>query len=276
VLFRSFGFTDKFYYDTINFRAPQINRQNSEDLSASTGATIKNISLSARFSKSLDKSLYTYDINANRTMAWPDLSLNIGNVEKLFFGLASGSSISTGYRLEQRLSGSMLKDTFRLEGQRKSITKNFSPLVSWQATWKSRLSTNFSTNYSQSKEEVFLTQGSQASENKQSGANFSLSYAFSAPNGIPLPFLKRVRLSSDLNVTLNVRYNKTLSLNRDYRGVESQTRNDRNLGTDIATSYRLSNSVESGLTTGYTIYDDVQRGRSTKNVDLNFWVLFKF
>ena len=271
-----FGFTDKFYYDTINFRAPQINRQNSEDLSASTGTTIKNISLSARFSKSLDKSLYTYDINANRTMAWPDLSLNIGNVEKLFFGLASGSSISTGYRLEQRLSGSMLKDTFRLEGQRKSITKNFSPLVSWQATWKSRLSTNFSTNYSQSKEEVFLTQGSQASENKQSGANFSLSYAFSAPNGIPLPFLKRVRLSSDLNVTLNVRYNKTLSLNRDYRGVESQTRNDRNLGTDIATSYRLSNSVESGLTTGYTIYDDVQRGRSTKNVDLNFWVLFKF
>ncbi len=103
-----------------------------------------------------------------------------------------------------------------------------------------------------------------------------MSYAFSAPNGIPLPFLRKVKLASDLSLTWNLRYSKNHSTNQDYLGNKTNTRNDQNIGTDIASSYRISNSIESGISTGYSAYTDHQRGRKTQNVDVNFWVLFKF
>jgi len=263
-------------YDTSAVRAQQVTRENSDDFSASSGTRIKDISLNLRYGYTNDKNFYTYDINGNQALIWPEISLSLARIEKILFGLASNSDISTSYKLEQRQSGAILGDTFRVEGKRRGVSQSFSPLLSWQTTWKPRLSTNISTNYSQSSDDVFLTNGVATSKTTQSGANASLSYTFSAAKGIPIPFLRRVKLSSDLSLTWNVRYSKTLAVNRDYLGQENQSRNDRNLGTDIATSYRLSNSIESGLTTGYSTYNDVQRGRTTKNVDLNFWVLFKF
>jgi hypothetical protein len=270
------GFLDKFTYDTIRYRTLQITRSIGKDFSASSGIRIKDISASLRYGRTIDNNIYTYDINGDRSIVWPEVSLSLGRIEKLLFGLATSSDISTSYKLEQRNSGTILGDTFRTEGKQKSMSKSFAPLLSWQTTWKSRLSTNISANYSQSSNDLSLISGTASSITTQSGANASLTYTFSATKGIPLPFLKRVRLSSDLSFTWNLRYDKTLAVNRDYLGNESQSRNDRNIGTNVATSYRLSNSVESGITAGYTAYSDIQRGRTTKNVDLNFWVLFKF
>jgi hypothetical protein len=275
LLFR-LGLSNQFNYDTFNYSPPIVNRQNNDDISIATGARIKNFAVNARFAKSWDKQFFTYDVNANRTTSWPDFSVSMGSLEKLLFGLATSSDISSGYRLETSQGGTMSHDTFRLEGFRQTTNINCSPLIAWRTTWKRRLSTNLSANYSKSKEEVRLTQGSNITESNQSGANFSLSYAFSAPQGIPIPFLKKVKLSSDLNMTWNLRYAKTHSTNEDYLGNKTDTRNDQNIGTDIASSYRISNSIESGITAGYSAYTDVQRGRKTKNVDLNFWVLFKF
>jgi len=263
-------------FDSTRFSARAITRQNSEDISASSGANLKNLNLNFRYGRGINKNIFTYDVNADNFITWPDVSLSLGRLEKLLFGLASNSELSTGYKFEQRQSGTMSADSFRLEGQRQSTSKNFSPLASWSTTWKGRLTTNISTNYSESKEEVFLSNGSTSTQTKQTGANLAFSYTFSAPNGIPVPFLRRMKLSSDLNLTWNLRYNKSFSQNVGYDGRASTSRNDKNLGTDVAASYRLSNSVESGLTTGYTLYSDMQRARETNSVDLNFWVLFKF
>jgi len=270
------GLNNQFDYDTFNYSPPIINRQNTEDIALSSGVRFKDIAVNARFAKGWDKQFFTYDVNENRSTFWPDVNVSVGRLEKLLFGLATSSDISSGYRLETRQSGTIFQDTFRLEGFRHSTNMNLSPLISWRTSWKRRLSTNLSTNLSKSREEVRLAQGSNIAENNQSGANFSVSYAFSAPQGIQIPFLKKVKLSSDLNLTWNLRYTKTHSTNEDYLGNKTDTRNDQNIGTDIASSYRISNSIESGITTGYSAYTDVQRGRKTENVDLNFWVLFKF
>ncbi len=263
-------------YDSSKIRSQQASRQQGEDFSASTGVSIKDISMNIKFNQAIDRNIYTYDINGNKTITWPEIGLSLARIERFLFGLATSSNISTSYRLEQRQSGAILGDSFSLVGKRQGLSRGFSPLVSWQITWKSRLSTTFSTSHTQSFEDVFLTNGFVTSKTTQSGANASLSYTFSAPKGIPLPFLRKVRLPSDLGLTWNVRYSKTYSANIDINKQEVPSRNDRNIVTDISASYRLSNSVESGLSTGYSIYNDIQRGRTTKNVDLNFWVLFKF
>jgi hypothetical protein len=263
-------------YDTSKISAQQVTRELGDDFSASTGVNIKDISMSIKYGVTNDRNIYTYDINGNRAIIWPEISLGLSRIERLLFGLATSSNISTSYRLQQAQSGTIIDDSFDIVGRRQGISKNFSPLVSWQTTWKPKLSTNISTSYSQSSEDVFLTNGIATATTTQSGANASISYTFSAPKGIPIPFLRSVRLPSDLGLTWNLRYSKTISINRDYLGQESPSRDDRNLGTDIAASYRLSNSVESGLSTGYSVYSDIQRGRTTNNVDLNFWVLFKF
>lgn len=275
-LFR-LGLNDMLILDTINYpERPQINRNKSDDLSISSGARLRDISLNVRFAKGWDRQFFTYDVNGVYATTWPDINVSVGRIEKLLLGLATSSDISFGYKQENRQSGTIIHDTFRLDGLRRTTNINYSPLVSWRTTWKKRLSTNLSTNFSKSNEEIRLSQGSNIVETNQQGANLSVSYAFSAPQGIPLPFLKGIKLSSDLNLSLNMRYNKNYTLNIPYLGDTTYLRNDQNLGTDLAASYRISNSIESGVTTGYSNYTDLQRGRKTKNVDLNFWVLFKF
>ncbi len=274
LLFR-FGFINKL--DTSQYQYATSSRQRANDFSAQTGLRLKSLTISSRYNQTLNRNFYVQDIILNQTIAWPDLTLNLSDVHRFLFGLATGSEISTGYRQQITRAGSMYQDSLRLEGRRISNARSFNPLLSWQTTWKGRLTTNIATSYSQTSDQLFLSAGIPTKQKtQQRGATVSLGYAVSASRGVPLPFLRRVRLSSDLNFNWNLRYNESSSENISTQGVPVRTRNDRDLRTDLGTSFRISQSVESGLSTGYSVYQDVLQNRGTKSVDLNFWVLFKF
>ncbi|MCS7257901.1 MAG: hypothetical protein NZ601_00800, partial [candidate division WOR-3 bacterium] len=270
------GFTNKFSYDTISAQRPISNLNRNRDFQASSGLRFKDLSLSIRYGQEQERQYYRYDINENRSLTWPDMSFTISRIEQFLKGLATSSDINFSYKYQTRLSGMIYEDTLRLEGRREQKIFDLNPLFGWRTTWKGRLSTNLSTNYSRSQEIMRLTQGSNILETYQKGANFSLGYSFSAPEGIPLPFLRQIKLSSNVNLNLNFRYNENQSFTQYYMGNKVTTRNDRSLGTDFSASYQISNAVQAGITSSYTEYSDRQRGRSTQTVDLNFWVQFNF
>ncbi|MEO0131475.1 MAG: hypothetical protein ABIK73_00845 [candidate division WOR-3 bacterium] len=270
------GFTDKFSYDTLSAQRPIRNLNRNRDFQASTGVRLRDLSLSIRYGRGNERQYYRYDINETRSLTWPDLTFTISRLERFLKRLATSSDINLSYKYQTRLSGLLFEDTMRLEGRREQKNLDFTPLFNWRTTWKNRLSTNLSTNYSRGQEIIRLTQGSNIIENYQKGANFSLGYNFSAPEGLPLPFLRRIRLSSNVNLNLNFRYTENQALTQYYMGNKVTTRNDRSLGTDFSASYQISNAVQAGITSGYTEYNDRQRGRSTQTVDLNIWVQFNF
>ncbi|MCX7785686.1 MAG: hypothetical protein N2201_05610 [candidate division WOR-3 bacterium] len=273
-LFR-FGFVNRL--DTSQYRYATTARLRSNDFSASTGLRYKMFSLSPRYNQTVSRNYYVQDVSVNQTIAWPDLTVNVSEIQRLLLGLATSSELSSSYRQQLTRSGTMFRDSLRLEGRRIGKSQSFNPLVSWQTTWKGRLTTNIATSYTQNLDQVFLS-GGQLSKQKtqQRSATVSVGYALSASKGIPLPFLRRVRLSSDLNFTWNLRYNESGTENTTIQGITTRTRNDRDIRTDLGTSFRISQSVESGLSTGYSAYQDILQNRGTKSVDVNFWVLFKF
>jgi hypothetical protein len=270
------GLSKEFSYDTTTTQRPIRNQSQSKEFQSRTGLRIKNFSVDLRYSQEAERQYYTYDINETRSSNWPDFSFSIGRLEELLKKWVLNSDLNFSFRQQRRQSGTLLGDTLRFEGRREEKRLELSPLLGWRISWKNRLNTNFAANYTQSIEITQLAQGKNINHTDQKGANLSLSYSFSAPQGIPLPFLKYLKLTSNVNLNWNLRYTETKVLTRYYLGNEVLTRNDRSLGTDLAASYQISNTVQAGITGGYTEYQDRQRGRSTQTIDLNFWVQFNF
>jgi hypothetical protein len=112
------------------------------------------------------------------------------------------------------------------------------------------------------------------------GAELSLAYTFSAPQGIKLPFLKKVRFSSDLSLTWSARYSSSARRDRlvtlespapEWTGLQ----NDNSFSTTLSASYRFSRSIEAGLQTGYSRSKGLAP-TTTETMDLEVWVMFRF
>ncbi len=272
-----FGFVDNFAYETIP-QPPSVTRYYSDNYQVSSGVNLKDFNLSFRFDHAIDKTFYGASATGGRQTTWPDFSLSISKIERLFKNWATSSNISTGYSRRRGLDGSLdpTPDTFLLNGLISTTSNSFSPLLSWQVNWKKRVSTNLSINYSSSKSEN-LDIKTYSNSNQRSGT-FSLSYSFNAPQGIKFPGLKKIRFSSDLSLSLSLRLSENYSDLYDPRIKDEPVvnRKDRDISTSISASYRVSRSVESGLTSGYSLYQNLQRKTNSRSIDLNFWVLFRF
>ncbi|MDH5683297.1 MAG: hypothetical protein OEZ20_02400 [candidate division WOR-3 bacterium] len=274
-----FGLVDHFAYDSL-LQQPSINLDYFDNFGISSGANLKDLNLRLRFDHSINKNYYGNSGTRGWSTTWPDLSITISRIEKFLKNWATSSNISTGYSRRWDISGNLdpKTDTLELAGRIGNTATNFSPLFSWQTTWKKRITTNLSFNYSQSKDTNFMTETS--ARNRQRSGTFSLSYTFNAPQGIKFPGLKRLRFSSDLNLTWSFRFSDNYSGLLDPNNPEYPKpvvqRKDYDISTSVSASYRVSRSVESGLSTGYSQYKNVQRGTATRSIDLNFWVLFRF
>lgn len=273
-----FGLIDYITYDTT--QPPTINRDYTDNYNIGSGVTFKDLNFRFRFDHSFSKTYYGASATSSRSTTWPDLSISIARIEQFFKKWATSSNISSGYTHRADLNGNLDPTTNLLltTGQSKSVSNNFSPLLSWQATWKNRISTNFAFNYSKSTSENVDIQ-TQANNEQRSGT-FGISYSFSAPQGIKLPGLKKIRFSSDLTLTGSLRLSENYSDIIDPQNAEypkpAPNRNDRDISTSLSATYNVSRSVQSGLTTGYSLYKNIQRQTASRSIDLNFWVQFQF
>jgi len=175
------------------------------------------------------------------------------------------------------------RESLGMYGRSESDANEFSPLLSWNTTWKKRVSTTLSTNYTYRRATSFLNDsGSERSitYSRERGLNLSLSYAFSAPHGLKLPLLKKLKFSSDLSLTWSLRFSQNQRWQQRWSGdlptgEASNLQRDNTFGTSLAASYRFSRTIEAGLNTSYS----QSRGLSktwTETMDLNLWVLFRF
>jgi len=288
------GFTDIFAFDSA--RPPSnANRERRNTLRASTGGRVRELSarVAYQWSEGQDLGSIFQSTTLDRSITWPEIELTQGKLHALFRKWATDSKLTTSYRRRHDVGGEYVRYTVTGDSvERESLgmydrsetdASEFSPLLSWTATWKKRVSTTLSANYSFGATTSFLDDsGAERSvtRSNERGVNLSLSYAFSAPQGLRLPLLGKLRLSSDLSLTWSLRASQNHRwLERWVGGLRAdQTSNlqlDNSFGTSLAASYRFSRSIEAGLNTGYS----QSRGLSattTQSMDLNLWVLFRF
>jgi len=277
------GFSDTLH-DTVRLNRT---RDFNNSLRFSSGMGYKEFT--ARFSYDLawEKSRALLGATADRSRTWPSIELSLSRVHNLFSKYATDSRLSSSYRRTRSLRAELLPantggETLSMFGRTENFSVDFNPLLSWQTTWKKRIATTVAINYTRSGALSYLSETGRyrsLTDTKQQGVNTSLTYSFSAPQGLKLPFLRKVRFSSDLSLTWQFRYAQTLRQQTVWTEMEQPTtvpqQRDRTAATSLGASYRFSRSIEAGLNTGYS-YNKGISGITNERTDLNLWVLFRF
>jgi hypothetical protein len=284
------GFTDIFTFKRDSERLPtSAVRDRDRTFRLSSGARVKELTTRVGFDWA-DGRTYNNAVSSaafDQSTTWPDIDLSLARVHALFKKLATDSKLSCRFRRRATLAGELQRDSTGAErlgtfGRTENTSNEFSPLLSWQTTWKRRITTTLAANYSFSRNVSYLSDDGllrSVADGRNRSFDFNLSYAFAAPQGVKLPFLRRLRFSSDLTLTWTMRYSQASRVQTPWDaagpGKSSDLQRDNSLGTTVAASYRFSRSIEAGLNTGYSR----NRGLSpttTESTNLEVWVLFRF
>jgi len=291
------GFTDVFPFDSVNHDLPIATRERNNTFRVSTGGRVRELSalIACEWSRGLNLGSILSSTSLDKSVTWPDLRLTQGKVHNLFKKWATDSKLTASYKRRHDLGGdfvsyyepgtgdSVERESLGMIGRSEAYTNEFSPLISWTTTWKRRISTTLSANYTFGTATSFLSDSGterNVTHSRDRGVNLSASYAFSAPQGLRLPFLRRFRFASDLSLTWTLRAAQTHRWLQKWAGgvpidPTSPLQLDNSFGTSLAASYRFSRSIEAGLSAEYS----QSRGLSpttTQTMGLDFWVLFRF
>lgn len=208
----------------------------------------------------------------NRTLSksniWPNLGVSVGPVRRLGpLKLLTDCSVSSNFTSKRDESWALGKES----EMRITRSRDFRPLVGLRATLWKKVGANVNTSYTISDSEERAT--GNVTRREGEGASLSLAYAFSAPTGLGLPLLRRIRFQSDLSTSLDLGYNA----DREENVSENEVRADNvSYSATPSANYNFSQSVLGGISAEYTHRRDRKTGRATRVVGLRFSVEFKF
>jgi hypothetical protein len=285
------GLADRYIGGRLKDSLTNATRDRRYTLRVSSGGHVKDLSarLSYEWAQGSDINDIYNTVALDRGVTWPDVELTQGKVHSLFKSWATDSKLSCSYRRRHDLTGQYPPsdtapgETLGMIGRTESFQNELSPLVSWTTTWKKRVTTTLSANYSFGTSTNYLDDSGvvrSVTGSRAQGGRLSLGYTFSAPQGLKLPFLRRVRFSSDLTVTWSLDYSQSHKQVQRWTGVLADTAYplavDNSFSSDLAASYRFSRSIEAGLKTGYRRGQNGITKLLTESTDLDLWVLFRF
>jgi len=145
-------------------------------------------------------------------------------------------------------------------------------------TWKNGIQTTMKITKKISTDKNLKKQGGNQSVTKSynNSINVTGKYSFSAPHGIKLPFLKKIKFKSSLSLSVNV----TRTSQKTKSSVGGQpfnvTGNNNRLSISSNVSYRFSSQVSGGLKAGWIDSNDKKTRRKTHTRELGIWIEIRF
>jgi hypothetical protein len=150
------------------------------------------------------------------------------------------------------------------------------PLIGLSLNWRGNISTQFKL------DKTFRETGQPSSatasrtKSEDDGVQASIRYAFSAPGGIKLPFLRGLRLSSTLNLTASVSWTRSRSWQKVGNG-GFELRSERStFSVAPQAGYSFSQTLTGGFRARWQDTNDKIQQSNTHVRELGFWVEFRF
>jgi hypothetical protein len=235
--------------------------------------------LSSTFSYSTDISRDYTSGNSSQTIntRYPNLSLDLSRFEVLFAKVTKLDSLLESSRLQSSFNYSKTEsgevNWKKPNSIRQTIT--LEPLIRWNANWIYAITTSLSYSQTTSKEETFYQNSVRRSELTQT-IRSNVSYQFSAPTGLKIPFIgSKIRFDNKLTTELSFSYSKNLNKS------ESDTNKDTTLDKISYTitpsaNYDFSQHIKGGLTGKYEVTNNKKDGEKISIMDLSLWVEITF
>jgi len=274
-----FGLTDKadvpFTTDPQTARTDGLGTQKNLDLGSALRIS-SNINISSfRYSK-VDNLISNSGLpTRNLSTTFPDMVLTWSNLEKIKIlkRFASSVDYSFNYRrkvdtAEEGLTGKLTK---------RDITRSLTPL-SLKVTFNNRIQTNWSWDklVAESQTLSVVSGGGGRTISTSDAYGVNAAYSFSAPKGMKLPFLKKIKFQSNLNLGLGI----SIKQNQTKSSVGQQGFNisadSKEFSVTPSAGYSFSSQVTGGLSGRWLDTTNKISGEKNHTRELSIWVQVTF
>jgi len=275
-----FGFTHKtdvpLTTDPQSSRSDRLNIQKKLDLSSGLRIS-SNINISSlRFSRGITTTATSGPPVRSISQTFPDISLTWSRLEK--FKLLKRFAASADYSFGYRKKVNTTEDGITHKPNKRDITKSFSPLFSLGMTLKNGVKTNWKWDKQITENQNISQQGGGGSKviNTSDSYGVNAAYSFSAPKGIKLPFLKKIKFRSSLSLSIDISIRRSQSkssvLGKDF----NITGDTKEFSLTPRASYSFSSQVRGGLSGGWSDFKNNITGEKRHTRQLSIWAEVTF
>ncbi|MEW5795494.1 MAG: cell surface protein SprA [Candidatus Zixiibacteriota bacterium] len=263
-------------------RNPSAGQSNNWDLSS--GFTfLGGISTTVGYKRSSTEALTTVGTDRTRsvTVSWPELNLQVRRftklplVKKYVNWFIEVFSPRTAFSRQVKTSENL--DHGFITSRSESI--NRSPLLSLNLKLFKKLSVSSSYGVNRTVEEKFNNStGAPESETHTTKKTVGVTtkFAFSAPGGISIPLLGKVKFKSLVSIDMSVQYSSNLVETSRRGGKFVPFTNTSSFSASPVISYTFSNQIRGGLTARWQDTNDVQRHRKSHVREIQLWTEIHF
>jgi hypothetical protein len=248
----------------------------TKDYSFSSGLTlIRNLDINSSYKYRQSITRSTNDPMKSRSVEFPRLDVNFSGVENFPFlrSFSRTASIQTNYTRKVDVSSNAATK----ELHDRNTMQSFSPFLCLNLNFKNGIRATLRYDYSKGKIEGLRQQGDnkRISYNQDNTFRWSLSYSLTAPQGLNIPFIGKVKFESQLTMSLD--FNKSFKKSWYFQsGSKTVDRNSVETGVEPRLSYRFSAKITGGLQARWFDSNDKVQQRKRHVRELGIWTELRF
>jgi len=217
----------------------------------------------------------TTDPTATKSVTFPDITVSISGLEKfsLFKRVARTMGLEFGYSKKVDETGNADTDEIYTRG----IERRYSPLAGLNVNF----SNNIRTTIRYDRGNVFTKnlktagQSDRQVDKNDNTLKLNITYSFTAPHGLKLPLLKKVKFDSQLSLSLDVVLNSSISESIT-SGRKSVDAHQKNTTIEPKLSYQFSRAITGGIRARWNDSDDKIQRRKHHVRELGIWTEIRF
>ncbi|MFH1686798.1 MAG: cell surface protein SprA [bacterium] len=257
----------------------------SEDIkySGSSGFTLLGgLSTDVKFSRSVTRDLVKQGSRSeNVSTSWPDLTIRIGKfrslplISKYVNRLIEIFQPRTSYSRSTR----EVKDLDNGFVTSKTTSVNYNPLLEFNLKLFSKLGLQGRYTLSEDENRSFnQTTGEpeKLTVSTKTSMSFSTNYSFSAPGGLGIPLLGKLKFESTMTIQASVKINTSKTETSSRGGPFAPTTDKSDFTTSLSLKYTFSRQINGGLSTRWQDSNDNYRDQKSHVREVQLWVELKF
>lgn len=248
----------------------------TKDYSFNSGlALIRNLDINSSYKYRQSITRSTNDPMKSRSVEFPRLDVNFSGVENLPFirSFSRTASIQTNYTRKVDVSS----NAATRELHDRNTMQSFSPFLGLNLSFKNGIRATLRYDYSKRKIESLRQQGDnkRISYDQDNTFRWSLSYSLTAPRGLNIPLIGKVKFDSQLTMSLD--FNKSFKKSWYFQsGNKTVDRNSVETGVEPRLSYRFSAKITGGLQARWFDSNDKIQQRKRHVRELGIWTELRF
>jgi cell surface protein SprA len=180
------------------------------------------------------------------SITFPDITVNLSGLEGLPLFKKYSRTVTYQFVFSRSVDENGREDTGEL--YKRDTSRRYSPLVGLNITFNNNVRANIRYDKSNSKGEnlKLVGQSNKTSFTKDNSLKINISYSLTAPKGLKLPFLRKIKFDSQLSMSLDIEMRNS-KIESVLSGTRSTEKDQSDIKVQPRLTYQFSRSITGGI-----------------------------